>query len=136
MRLATTLGLIALSGTAAADPTSGLGAYGLCHYQRELVAYCGLLDGLAAQGATLACRAARGVLAESAAEAESRAAGVAFDREWQNRNMGGRRLWCLVEGKSATLGFVARAIEDRFAEPPGVAAPNRVTPGDPPAPPG
>lgn len=136
MRLAATLGLIALSGTAAADPTAGLGAYGRCHYERELVAYCGLLDGLAAQGATLACRAARAVLGDAAAIAQSRAAGIAFDREWQNRNMGGRRLWCLIEGKSATLGFVARAIEDRFAAPPGVAAPNRVAPDDPAASPG
>lgn len=135
MRLAATLVLIALGRTAAADPTAGLGAYGLCQYQRELVAYCGLLDGLAAQGATLACRAAREPLDETQAGAQSRAAGIAFDREWQNRNKGGRRLWCLVEGKAATLGFVALAIETRFAEPPGVARQNRVPPGDPPAPP-
>jgi hypothetical protein len=136
MRLTATLVLIALSGPAAADPTTGLGAYGLCQYQRELVAYCGLLDGLAAQGATLACRTARAALDEAEAGAESRAAGIAFDREWQNRNKGGRRLWCLVEGKAATLGFVARAIETRFAEPPGVAKQNREPPGDPPVPPG
>lgn len=114
---------------AAADPTAGLGPYGLCHYHRELVAYCGLLDGLVAQGATLACRGARELLSEADAASQARAAGIAFDREWQNRNMGGRRLWCLVEGKQATLGFVARAIETRFAEPPGVAGQNRAPPG-------
>jgi len=119
--------LLLITAPALAGPRDTLPPYARCAYDQEVLHYCGLWnDGLAA-GAALACAEARAAdgLDEQQASAARITAAVAFDREWQNRSISGKRLWCLSEGRAAALAFYDRWLQDRFKEPAGLAKETR-----------
>jgi hypothetical protein len=106
----------ALAGQPAGAPP---GSYARALYDVYLVENCGLLTAEVRRGFELASgeRLAAEGLDDAAAQAARHDAGLAFDREWHNRGLGGSRPWCRQEGKAAALAFFARFIDERYRLP-------------------
>ena len=123
--------LMALAGLVFASMADGvraepphqadLGGYARVHYDLLVVENCGLLNAELRRGFELELRNRldQEHLGDEEAEAARTQAGLAFEREWQNRGLGGSRPWCRDEGKRAALAFYGRFIDDRFALPAG-----------------
>jgi hypothetical protein len=122
-RLAAVLLVFLAIPAAQAGPRDDLPPYARCHYDQEVLQYCGVWSDALAVGAELVCAQAKQDqgLDDTAAFRARVDASVAFDREWQNRSNSGKRQWCLGEGRVAALAFYDRALRDRFKEPAGLA---------------
>jgi hypothetical protein len=117
--LALTLGGLADTARSEEPTDAPPGSYARAHYDLLVVENCGLLTAEVMRGFELARderRLAEGLGDEAARIARS-GAGIAFEREWHNRGLGGSRPWCRVEGKAAALAFFARYIDQRYRAP-------------------
>jgi hypothetical protein len=117
------LALAGAASSARAEPPryADLGGYARAHYELLVVENCGLLNAELRRGSELELRDRLGQerLGDEEVEAARTQAGLAFEREWHNRGLGGSRPWCREEGKRAALAFYGRFIDDRFALPGG-----------------
>ncbi len=88
-------------------------AYAQAHYAFGVAQHCGLTTPRADAGFD---RLERDLAAEEGLDDDGRlnrqiAAGIAFALEYQNRGLGGSRLWCRTEGQEAVRRFEAVPLE-------------------------